>query len=494
VATAAMTSTSAGVAGTQPDAVRHSNFQNSTFSAALASVIVADKHTPPQNGKACIEGLERALHGLGLYDFTVTEFCQPSAAQHSSRTALLIIKRAKEAKEQAILLAATTPSVKSEEVKAGASMDAPSDKETSDILASMTVSAPTAAYAPRDLASTTNSLDNYTTISTIRYMDPLTEDVESQALCGQRALAQALIEKAFLTHHSHVVVSCAHGDIAASWALARALCVGDALANRMDALTDMVALVRSPPTTWPELSHAMTQLEFRFARNAPADPLLHVGAGLLPQFVMRALQHANFDYLRVDIALLHKVSGSVTVSRIQHDLSAAHSVAHSVPRSGVSGRALYAPSAPSPPAPAPATSSSSADQVCFNFRDKGKCRYGDECRFKHVTTSGATPRGVTGVCVVCSSASHGITHCPVHKLRQQEKRKAGSERAEKAKLAVAKLNEEVVSLRAMMAAAPVPAPAAPVADPAQVEIRRLQAQLAAFNSPFYSYGPASAPP
>jgi hypothetical protein len=135
------------------------------------------------------------------------------------------------------------------------------------------------------------------------------------------------MEKVFLPHHAHVVISCNHGDIAASWALARALCVGDAMSNRLDAITDMVLLARSPPSTWPALSLAMTQLERRF--DGPTDPMFHVGMGLLPQFVLRALQKASFDYLRVDIALLHKVPGKITTARIQHDMAAAHSCSFS---------------------------------------------------------------------------------------------------------------------------------------------------------------------
>jgi hypothetical protein len=227
--------------------------------------------------------------------------------------------------------------------------------------------------------------------------------------------------------------------------------------------------------------------------------MFHVGMGLLPQFVLRALQKASFDYLRVDIALLHKVPGKITTAHIQHDMAAAHSQATSA-HSPPAGRAFYAPypdapwsggpSTAPPPAPVHPAAPSPSVQVCFNFRDKGKCRYGDSCKFQHPAPA---KQGSTGVCVVCSSPQHGINQCPVHKQRQLDKRKAGSARAEKANLAMTQLTDEVAALRALVKE---PANIPAVDGAAQAEIRRLHAQLASSyqQNPYYSFGPNSAPP
>ena len=55
----------------------------------IAAVVVADRQTPPSNGAEAFEKLERALHSLGTYDLTASEFCVPSTAQDTTRVAQL---------------------------------------------------------------------------------------------------------------------------------------------------------------------------------------------------------------------------------------------------------------------------------------------------------------------------------------------------------------------------------------------------------------------
>jgi hypothetical protein len=352
-----------------------------------------------------------------------------------------------------------------------------------------------AAYAPRDLASTTNSLDNYSSVSTVLYVDPLTDAQETQSFASQRAVAFRLLERVFLPNQAHVVVSCKYGDIAAIWSLARALCVGDADKLRLDAIVSMVNMVRSPPKSWPELSQMLTQIQLRLTRDVPATRSFEVGAGLLPAFALRALQSSNYDYLRVDIALLHKVVGAITTSRIQQDMTAAHSQAISRP----SGRALMGsarPPAHSPPADpsrhAGPPSRQETLQACFNFRDRGTCRFGDKCRFDHGGGAGKVGKDrpqLTGVCAACSSPAHGMNQCPVHKQRLRK-----GEKAEQAKAHLAQLTSQVSSMRALLASRPaVPVPAALPVDP-QDEIKQLRAQLASSYAanPWVAYSPAGA--
>jgi hypothetical protein len=348
------------------------------------------------------------------------------------------------------------------------------------------------------MASTTNSLADYSATSTVRYLDPLTDKLESQSLVSQRSVAQRLLEKVFMPHHSHVIVSCRHGNISAIWALARALCVGDATSSKLDAVTTMVNMVRTPPQSWPALSHMATQLQNRFNRDASAGDRLLVGPGLLPEFVMRALQSSNFDYLRVDVALLHKVAGDITLAQIQQDMSAAHSL--SVSRPG--GRAMQAQAVEAPAGPpVPPATAFVADgaPICFNWRDRGTCRYGGDCRFQHIgpgkpkDAPKAKDAQLTGVCAACSSPSHGISQCPV----RAKKRKEGSEKANKAraegKAEMAKLTEDMATMRALLAKPTAPPAVAPV-DHA-VENQQLKAQLASYaNNPYFAYGPGAVRP
>jgi hypothetical protein len=486
-------------------------FSSASIAAVLADVVIADRHTPPHNGKEALERVEHALNGLGLYDFTAAEFCQPAATQDTSRVAQLRAKQAKQALDASNALAAAAsahpaPSTPGRSVKVegkvGVSADVQLDEESTTILSTMVAhpapppsSSASAHYAPPTMTSTTNSLADYSATSTVRYLDPLTDKLESQALVGQRSLAQRLLEKVFMPHHSHVVVSCRHGDISGIWALARALCVGDATSSKLDAITAMVNMVRVPPQSWPALSHMATQLQLSLHRDSTGDNRLLVGLGLLPEFVMRALQSPNFDYLRVDVALLHKVAGHITIERIQHDMSAAHSLVMSRP----GGRALHAQAPPAPvPDPPPDVASALAASgvpVCFQFRDKGSCRFGDKCRYTHGNSGPAKGSGtakdpsLTGVCASCSSPSHGINQCPV----RLQRRKEGNEKANKAraegKAQMAKLTEDMATMRAMMAK-----PAAPSAPDPAVEIQQLKAQLAASFNPYFAYGPGGVHP
>ena len=484
-------------------------YSSAAITAIISDIIVADRHTPPHNGKEVIEKLEHALNGLALYDFTAKEFCQPSSTQDTSRIAKLRVKQALQAANEAAAAKAAQDHIKSEldnddannteeqkTVRAELARTLHLDSVTSEILASMKArapKAPVAAYAPRDLSSTTNSLDNYTSVSTVLYMDPLTDAQEVQSLASQRSIAMRLLEKVFLTNHAHVIVSCKYGDIAAIWSLARALCIGDAENLRLDTITSMVQMVRSPPSTWPELSHLVTQIQLRLTRDVPVRKSFEVGDGLLPAFTMRALQSSNFEHLRVDITLLHKVAGDITVSRILTDMNAAHSLSLTRPN----GRALLGNAqTPNPPASVPpprrTTSSATGLQMCFNFRDKGTCRFGDKCRYDHGGGAGRTKDSpqLDGVCASCSSRSHGLSQCPTHKQRL---RKAGTAKAELAKANLAKLTSEVATLKAFMASIPA-APTAPAPVDPQVEIQRLQAQLAASYAanPWVAYGPAAA--
>ena len=190
------------------------------------------------------------------------------------------------------------------------------------------------------------------------------------------------------------------------------------------------------------------------------------------------------------------MAGTLTLQRIKHDLTAAHS--RSQQGRSATARALYAGPTPTATATATAAKPTAQDTVCFHFRDKGTCKWGDRCRYSHGSTS--TPgksSQLTGSCVVCASPAHGINQCPVH---QKKKKQAASTKQKEATAMLAKLSEEVAEMRALTAKpAPTPPPTStpPDIEAAQAEIQRLRAQLShhppTFN-PYYAYGPGSAPP
>ena len=323
----------------------------------------------------------------------------------------------------------------------------------------------------------------------INYVDPITGTVESPEYAGDRAVAQRMMEKVFLPHHPHVVKSCPYGNISSMWAMAKTLCVGSSKQSLLNSITEMVSLVRAPPTTWPPLAAIVARLALRLDQDSGLDKSLHVGPGLLPEFLLRALQHSNFDYLRLEVQMLHKVNNSdgsaISLPHIIQDMGVAHSLSL---QQADNVHAFFAD-------PAPTTSTA----TCFHFEKHGTCRWGDKCRYSHTagpakSSPNRPANQLDSTCLVCGSKSHGIQECPKHKEqlaeKQKTKRKAKSEAAGKQRAALAKMETEMAQMRAYFAdkvqtGPPPPDPAAAVFEPQPkndqqgAEIQRLRTQLAA---------------
>ena len=475
----------------------------------LADLVIADKHVPPKNGKACMTQLERAFCGLDMHEFTLAEFNVPTnQPAASSRVAQLLTMLAAEAATAAANAPASpTPSSPSSPPQSSPSSPPAVKIEPVGTGARSTMIDLTSSYAPRSLTSTTNNLSSSTSSLIVRtYINPITKLVEEPSLAVSRSLCQRMLERVFIPHHAHVISTCANGDISAIWATARSLCLGNSKKTLLDTIAEMVAMVSSPPAAWSEMAVLLARISLRFSENTSDDPNLRVGTSMLPEFTLRALQHSNFDYLRLEVTMLSKINvadgSSISLARIVQDMGAAHSQSLSQP---TSQRAFIAPVVAT-------TAAARKLQVCFHFRDRGTCRNGDNCRFSHIVKPGAaapTTNTTTATtkptaqldvtCLVCNSKSHGIQDCRRHKAQQ----KAATQTAQ-----MAKVEAEMSELRALIAsqAAPAkPAPPVPTALPAATtqvdqhsanqEIQRLRAQLAASHAtnwdPYYQYGPGN---
>ena len=410
------------------------------MTAILASLTIAGKASPPSNGRDVIIRLEQSFHSLALTDFTLTEFCVKGKEQDTSRAAALKAKLS----AAAVLAPTVSPSSPQSSAKSAPSVKAepiagdltPAGLPLCPDPADVTV----LSYAPPTISSTANSLSNFTSLAVVHYLDPITEVNETDDFRRKRALAQTLLEHVFAPNHAHVFRANTNGDIAAIWSAARALCIGDVKASRLDTITSLVDMARHPPSTWTELACLLNQLQQQLASEMTQSTSgMELGTRLLPEFALRALQSSNFDHLRVDIAMLHKVQGNITLPRILHDIGTAHSLTVGQP---AQHRALAAD------APTPTTSTRSG--VCFAFRDHGSCRNHNSCRFRHIDNgpTNSKPSQLSGACYECGKTSHGMRDCPVRlKRRQLQTTQSAS---------IAAQTVEVARLTALLATTPPP--------------------------------------
>ena len=230
----------------------------------------------------------------------------------------------------------------------------------------------------------------------------------------------------------------------------RSLCAGDPAAVAMDLVAELVDLSRTPPKPWSVLAARLCQLQVRLLECSPA---LSLGVDLIAAHALRALSH--FPELQVELSMLHKRSGSLSLAVIVSTVNKAvdaNPALGGVPLGPVRGFVARVPYTPGKLRP-----------VCFTFRDTGKCRRGNDCKFSHdakdiaaaASASAAVPGASASVCYECGSTQHGLHECVLH-----------ADRKGMAKLQsrLSAQDKELVALKAALNPAPPggPFPGAPV--------------------------------
>ena len=431
------------------------------------SVEIADPGVPPPNGQEVLRFLDSALVSLSATDLGFTEFCRLCPTADSDRISKL---REKKLNAKTISSASesasddtsgTTVKAEGNEVKSDLS---PPTKPTSGSLGAA------AAYAPADRSAHVNSVFSPSggfgrihASAVPTYLDPLTERAESVEWARLRIICQRLCE-AVMVNHQHLIASCVQGDIAGLLGKIATLCLGDENVLLMDHFAAMVDMGRSPPKRWPDLSALLGKLQLNFDRIPVGHPM-RIGPGVLVQHAYRALAH--YPELSVELALLRKVSGvTVTVDRIIGDISSAVNLRGD----SASKSAADPPSRISGHVAKPVVAGDKAAGVCYHFRDYGRCKYGDQCKYPHVPRqdAGGDAKQTSGVCYECGSSSHGVQDCPVATKRKGSAPKISAKQAKLAALTKdntdlkAQFLADKTALEAKLAAAtaaiPVPVP------------------------------------
>ena len=187
-----------------------------------------------------------------------------------------------------------------------------------------------------------------------------------------------------------------HGNIAATVRVVFALIFGSSEQSVMAALSALTLLKKPPSMLWDEFAAEVTRL--RQALSEVQDERLKVGARVIPLFVLQALDAD--PRLSVELAFLRRLGPDVTVDRIMSDVQ-------------IKMLQLGAPVAGN------VAAVTQRAKVCYNYRDKGACKFGDNCRFEHAGAGGGkSKRQPKGVCYECGSSKHGIQSCPVFKSRK----------------------------------------------------------------------------
>jgi hypothetical protein len=436
------------------------------------AVVVAGRGVPPGNGVEVILFVDRALTVLGAMDLTFGEFCQlmPESAE-PPRLAQLRKMREEAAK-------AAEPEAKVEAVKQE--------------------NLPAAVYAPPKPTDGVNTLNSRVATSSVpQYIDPITGQHEAAEYQRLRLITQHLLELV-LAHHLHLIRACVSGDIAKMVGALRGLCCSTGEIPRLKILVEAFHLCSAPRTTWPQLSATLSRLNI--AITTDVDDPMHVGPGVLAAIAKASL--AKYPEFETEMTLMGKMQGeTVTIPVIIHNVS----LAYASKAGGAQGMmADFAPAHTSPgpadEATAPAAGPTASDviqafaaksaNICFNWRDKGICRYGDACRFPHIGLgkSGREPPPTDG-CYECGGP-HTFSACPKVKGRQSRQkenqaglqakldrpaRRAGYQLGLEAK--VTRQTEELKALRAKMAKPE------PTAQP------QAATALVARLDPFDVYGP-----
>ena len=277
----------------------------------------------------------------------------------------------------------------------------------------------------------------------VHFQDPLEEgDVpESAGDRSKRMIAWTWYCDS-LKHHPEVVAVVTCGDIANLVMMVMSKCVGEESVKIITNIFDMTSLKKKPGEPWSVMCAELVRLHSEMSQVE--DPRYMIGPGVLPAFALRGLDFD--DAYKVNVELLRR-DKEVTVERIVQDISvkavaveAANTVTSSVAIKGLTASAHVGKDKGDGRG---AGKGGGGRGVCFLWRDKGTCRFGEDCRYSHAPST-------RDACHECGSKDHGVHRCPRKKAREE----AASIKAMSGKAgeASATMEEQIAQLQAQVSA------------------------------------------
>ena len=309
----------------------------------------------------------------------------------------------------------SSPTVKPELKKElfTATKPSPSDSDSDDALAGMNVKYSTPAHRANNTRHQSWAVTPV--IPTFRFADPMRETSshgkvpEDETKHALRLHIWTCLEASFV-HHPWLIQSVVRGDIAGILANLQELMQKHDHADFVEALKTMAKLTKKN-VSFVEFKAKVTMINAKFTAAAQASAVLQMGPGVLPLFVLHAMQ----DDSRYDAEMtLLRERGDFSLSGIITTLSAA--------AARIEGGRKVQGLAAIPRHTGDTSTTTRPKQQCFNWRDDGVCKRKDTprgCKFTHEASekgkgrpADAPPRS-SKPCDLCLAVDHVVAKCPL---------------------------------------------------------------------------------
>ena len=241
------------------------------------------------------------------------------------------------------------------------------------------------------------------------YLDPLADAVEAKDARLLRSMCWDRLVASIAANHAHLRAGVQHGDVARLMEKVGVVIDGQDAARVLAALRSLLTCSKTKSVPMGQF----TQLVASCRQVLAASPMISIVDKLVREAVLVALD--GDDAYSIEASMARMDPGTTTDTLL--DIVLTRSSLRVVERAKGSQTAFgMAAGVGSGPAKEPG-----GKGQCYIFRDQGKCRFGDKCRFSHgvVTEEGKRHRGKpTGKCYECGG-DHSITDCKLFMERKE---------------------------------------------------------------------------
>jgi hypothetical protein len=274
-------------------------------------------------------------------------------------------------------------------------------------------------YAAREFADVIDVKDT----ATQHFLDPMLTLEQDKDVVENRA-AQRLRYKVWsyamemLLHHPDLIAGGCAGDIVSLYERMQTFVGKNDIDTILDSYRALITISKSQTTPWLDVLGVITAARLALAQTT--DPEFQVPDRLQKLFLFRAMAgDARYSTPMAFLQKEHGLTMPTLLLRITKEARQIEAPAASTPLTGMVAQVK-------------------SKGVCYSYRDHGKCKFGDGCKFIHGEASGdevsrsgstrsrskskakVTPDSTEGRgCYECGSTSHGVANCEQYKQRKK---------------------------------------------------------------------------